>query len=234
MYLPPISAPTVRRRQGKRSVRKTHVERPAQCRSSRLADSRRGRFDRRACRSPKTQLHEHAMRVSAVVTEWPAMHKANACIERLSRLEGVCRTSLEAQKIVRPVVSHFNDMGQDRPPGADAAMRCRRSHGFYFAMLWPQLLERTASQQQRAFPRRPECNVRCAKLVQVQCMNAFRRRKFVHALQVFIQQQMNCRMGQIIGLNFHLMDMRFLRAIGYSKQIAEALARPVTLHCNVT
>ena len=61
----------------------------------------------------------------------------------------------------------------------------------------------SATQQQRAFPGGPERDFRAAKFLKIKRVNALGWRQFMHALQVLIEQRMDCRAGEVVDFNVH-------------------------------
>jgi len=100
---------------------------------------------RRQTGSTRTQIFD-------IVAERPAVREAKTLVELLRGFECLHRASFKAQALIGASPCDLDDVGEDGASSALAAKCVGRAHGLYFAELWIQLLESTATQQERAFP----------------------------------------------------------------------------------
>ena len=66
-----------------------------------------------------------------------------------------------------------------------------------------EFLQRAATEQFFARPDRPESDLWPTQAVEVECVNAFRRRDAAHASQVFLEQFADLGTGQVVAPDVH-------------------------------
>ena len=148
--------------------------------------------------------HEDTVRVRRVARERPAKRETKRGIQTVRWRKGCGRPGFQTQAPVAAKLRFFNDVRQQRICHTFSQMRRRCSHRLDLGLLRIELFQRTTAQQLTIFPSRPERDARLTQRVNVQCMNARRRRVQRHVLQVLLQELLNLRAGQVVGLDVHL------------------------------
>jgi hypothetical protein len=136
------------------------------------------------------QCHENTIGVFGVVTKRSAVCEAKALVEPLGGLKCIYGASFKAQALVASRSGNFDRTRKDGSSRAFTAQRLGRTHGLDLAMLTVEFFEGATAKQLRTFPSSPKRDLGLAEFLKVQCVDTFRRRKLVHALQVFVEQCM--------------------------------------------
>jgi hypothetical protein len=147
------------------------------------------------------QRHENTVGVLGVVAKWPAVCEAGAFVEPVGGLKRFCGSSFKAQALVTSGSGNFDEMYKDGPPGPPAAQCLGRTHGLDLAMLAVEFFEGATAKQLRPLPRRPESDLGLAEFVLVQRVNTLRRRKLVHAFQMFVEQCVDLSARKVVDLD---------------------------------
>jgi len=146
---------------------------------------------------------EDAVRIVTIVAERRTIDKPEALVQIASGRESRRRASLEADAPVGTSTGLAEDMLQHRTCDPFAAVPGDGTHGFHFAVRCAHLFQRAAPEQLLPIPNRSERNLRPEESREIERMDAFRRRKPMHALQVLGEECPDFGTGKIVDADLH-------------------------------
>ena len=121
----------------------------------------------------------------------------------MSGIEARAGPRFQAQPLVTAPLRFFEDVLEHRCRNTFAQMRLRGAHRLYFSVFAVEFLQGAAAVQFVVLPERPERDIGRSEAIQVQGMDALRRRMIGHALQVLVEKSDNPLVLKIAGDNFH-------------------------------
>jgi len=147
----------------------------------------------------KLARHEDAERILDVVTERPAAREAGALVQAERRHERLGGARLEPEAPHAARARLVDDEEQDRAPDAAPEEGVDHAHRLDLATRVVEALQRAATREVLAGPRRPERHAGRSQLVEVEGVHALRRRVRVHAREVAPDERPRRRAGEVVG-----------------------------------
>lgn len=126
------------------------------------------------------------------------MREAELSVEVVCRFEIVHGPGFKAESFVSAAVGFGDDVLKDGAGDAFAEEIFGGPHRFYLAVSELELFESSATRELVARPPGPECDVGFTEAAEIQRMDAFGRGKGMHGVEVFLEQGMDLRSGQVV------------------------------------